>query len=383
MISFPTDIKYISDMKKLFLLLLFIPLVSCEQSEKKAINNLSNKESFISETQRQLIFENTKIFPDNTQISFAFINNGKVNYYGIKRKNDSISHFNNYNNIFEIGSITKVFTSNLLASFIINNKVELNDNINDYLRTPFKNNVQITFKSLANHTSGLPRLPSNLDLEKINPANPYKEYNEIDLENYLEKSLLIDDTLKGKYLYSNLGAGLLGYTLSKIENVSYEDLLKNHIFSKYKMFNTTLNHNDLSEVLVKGLDANGNEVPNWELSVLAGAGGIKSNVKDLAKFGIAQLDTLNKELELTRQKTIEVNNNMNIGLGWHIIKSKTNNKLYWHNGGTGGYTSSMSIDIKNKIGVVILSNVSAYNSSRGNIDKLCFELIETMTEKKL
>ena len=59
--------------------------------------------------------------------------------------------------------------------------------------------------------------------------------NEIDLENYLEKSLLIDDTLKGKYLYSNLGAGLLGYTLSKIENVSYEDLLKNHIFSKYKM----------------------------------------------------------------------------------------------------------------------------------------------------
>ena len=370
-------------MKKLLLLLLFIPLVSCEESEKKVINNLLNKESLISETQRKLIFENTKIFPDNTQISFAFIKNGKVNYYGIKRKNDSISHFNNYNNIFEIGSITKVFTSNLLASFIINNKVELNDNINDYLKTPFKNNVQITFKSLANHTSGLPRLPSNLDLEKINPDNPYKEYNEIDLENYLEKSLLIDDTLKGKYLYSNLGAGLLGYTLSKIENVSYEDLLKNHIFSKYKMFNTTLNHNDLSEVLVKGLDANGNEVPNWELSVLAGAGGIKSNVKDLAKFGIAQLDTLNKELELTRQKTIEVNNNMNIGLGWHIIKSKSNNKLYWHNGGTGGYTSSMSSDIKNKIGVVILSNVSAYNPSRGNIDKLCFELIETMTEKKL
>lgn len=369
--------------KKLILLLLFIQLVSCEQSEKKAINNLSNKESLISETQRKLIFENTKIFPDNTQISFAFIKNGKVNYYGIKRKNNSTSHFNNYNNIFEIGSITKVFTSNLLASFVINNKVELNDNINEYLKTPFKNNVQITFKSLANHTSGLPRLPSNLDLEKINPANPYKEYNEIDLENYLEKSLLIDDTLKGKYLYSNLGAGLLGYTLSKIENVSYEDLLINHIFSKYKMFNTTLNHNDLSEVLVKGLDANGNEVPNWELSVLAGAGGIKSNVKDLAKFGIAQLDTLNKELELTRKKTIEVNNNMNIGLGWHIIKSKTNNKLYFHNGMTGGYTSSMLIDVKNKIGVVILSNVSAYNPNAENIDKLCFELIETMTEKKL
>ena len=45
----------------------------CEQSEKKAIKNLSNKKSSVSETQRQLIFENAKTFPDNTQISFAFI----------------------------------------------------------------------------------------------------------------------------------------------------------------------------------------------------------------------------------------------------------------------------------------------------------------------
>ena len=218
-------------------------------------------------------------------------------------------------------------------------------------------------------------------MEKINTANPFQKYNEIDLENYLEKSLIIGDTIKDKYLYSNLGAGLLGYTLSKIENVSYNELLKRHIFSKYKMFNTTLNLNESSKMLVKGLDIQGNEVPNWEFSVLAGAGGIKSNVKDLAKYGIAQLDTLNKELELTRQKTTEVNDNMNIGLGWHIIKSKSNNKLYWHNGGTGGYTSSMSIDTKSKIGVIILSNVSAYSPNSGNIDKLCFELIETLNKK--
>ena len=365
-------------MRKRILLLLIIPLYSCEQSDKKAFKNLSNKKSSVSETQRQLIFENAKTFPDNTQISFAFIKKGKVNFYGIKKENDSISQCNNHNYIFEIGSITKVFTSNLLASFIINNKVKLNDNINDYLNIPFKNNVKITFKSLANHTSGVPELPTNLDLEKINTANPFQKYNEIDLENYLEKYLFIEDTIKDKYLYSNLGAGLLGYTLSKIENVSYNELLKRHIFSKYKMFNTTLNLNQSSKMLVKGLDTQGNEVPNWEFSVLAGAGGIKSNVKDLAKYGIAQLDTLNKELELTRQKTIEVNDNMNIGLGWHIIKSKSNNKLYWHNGGTGGYTASMSIDTKSKIGVIILSNVSAYSPISGNIDKLCFELIETL-----
>ena len=121
------------------------------------------------------------------------------------------------------------------------------------------------------------------------------------------------------------------------------------------MFHTTLNYNESSKMLVKGLDAQGNEVPNWEFSVLAGAGGIKSNVKDLAKYGIAQLDTLNKELELTRQKTIEVNDNLNIGLGWHIIKSKS---IINYIGiiGTGSYVQYQLI--KSKIGVIILSNVS-------------------------
>ena len=71
-----------------------------------------------------------------------------------------------------------------------------------------------------------------MHLEKINPANPFQKYNEIDLENYLEESLQIGDTIKDKYLYSNLGAGLLGNTLSKIENVSYDELLNRHIFSK-------------------------------------------------------------------------------------------------------------------------------------------------------
>ena len=82
-------------MKKIILLLLYISLFSCEQGEKKAIKNLSNKKSSVSITQRQLIFENAKAFPVNTQISFAFIKNSKVNYYGIKRVSDSISQCNN------------------------------------------------------------------------------------------------------------------------------------------------------------------------------------------------------------------------------------------------------------------------------------------------
>ena len=340
------------------------------------INNLTIKSGLITQKQSEIIFENAKIFPNHTQISIAIIKDGKVNYYGINNKNDTILTVNNQKSVFEIGSISKVFTSTILANFVIDEKINLNDNINGYLKTSFNNDTEISFINLANHTSGLPRLPSNLDLTKVNPENPYKEYKEKELEEYLTKHLELLN--KEKYQYSNLGAGLLGYTLSKIENTTYENLLQNKIFSKFNMYNSTSDINKIKGNLVKGLNNEGNDVPNWEFSVLAGAGAIFSTVEDLSQFAISQFDNSNKELKLTRKKTFEVNENLDIGLGWHILKSQSKNFWYWHNGGTGGYSSSMVIDENTKNGIIILSNVSAFNPNMGNIDKLCFELMKTI-----
>ena len=355
---------------------LFVKPFVEEVNSEHVINNLTIKSGLITQKQSEIIFENAKIFPNHTQISIAIIKDGKVNYYGIHNKNDTISTVIDQKSVFEIGSISKVFTSTILANFVIDEKINLNDNINGYLKTSFNNNTEISFINLANHTSGLPRLPSNLDLAKVNPENPYKEYKEKELEEYLTKHLELLN--KEKYQYSNLGAGLIGYTLSKIENTTYENLLQNKIFSKFNMYNSTSDINKIKGNLVKGLNNEGNDVPNWELSVLAGAGAIFSTVEDLSQFAISQFDNSNKELKLTRKKTFEVNENMDIGLGWHILKSQSKNFWYWHNGGTGGYSSSMVIDENTKNGIIILSNVSAFNPNMGNIDKLCFELMKTI-----
>ena len=281
--------------------------------------------------------------------------------------------------IFEIGSISKVFTATLLANFVIDGKVKLNDNINDYLKDPIKNSTEISFIDLANHTSGLPRLPSNLDLTNVDPENPYKEYKEKELEDYVTNQLELSN--KGKYQYSNLGAGLLGYTLSKIENDTYENLLQHKIFSKYEMQNSTTDITTITGNLVKGLNNEGIEVPNWDLAVLAGAGAIFSTLEDLSQFAISQFEDKNKELELTRVKTFELDENMDIGLGWHLLKNKSDNLWYFHNGGTGGYSSAMVLEENSKNGIIILSNVSAFNPNRGNIDKLCFELMKTVEKE--
>ena len=358
---------------------LFVKPFVEKNNTENIINNLSVKDGLITKEQSEMIFEKVKIFPNQTQVSIAIINDGKVSYYGITKKSDTILTVNNQKNVFEIGSVSKVFTSTLLANFVTDGKIKLNDNINDYLKTPLINDTGISFISLANHTSGLPRLPTNLNLTKVNPENPYKEYKEQELTEYLTKYLELSN--KGKYQYSNLGAGLLGYTLSKIENTTYENLLQQKIFSIFNMHNSTSDISKIKGNLVKGLNDKGKEVPNWEFSVLAGAGGIYSSVEDLSQFAIAQFDYSNKELKLTRKKTLEVNENMDIGLGWHILKSQSNNFWYWHNGGTGGYSSSMAIDPKTKNGIIILSNVSAFNPNMENIDKLCFELMKTLEKK--
>jgi len=358
---------------------LFVKPFVEEVNVENVINNLTIKNGLITKEQSEIIFESTNIFPNNTQVSIAIIKDGKVSYFGINKGSDTISTIDNQKSVFEIGSISKVFTSTLLANFVIEGKVKLNDNINSYLKTPLNNNTKISFTDLANHTSGLPRLPTNLDLTKVNLENPYKEYKEGELKEYLTKYLELSN--KGENQYSNLGAGLLSYTLSKIENVTYESLLQNKIFSKYNMQNSTADITKIKGNLVRGLNNEGIEVPNWEFSVLAGAGAIFSTVQDLSQFAISQFDYSNKELKLTRVKTFELNKNMDIGLGWHILKSQSKNLWYWHNGGTGGYSSSMVIDEKSKNGIIILSNVSAFNPNMGNIDKLCFELMKTLEKE--
>ena len=358
---------------------LFVKPFIEDNNSENVINNLSSKEGLITKEQSELIFENAKTFPNHTQISIAIIKDGKATYYGINKESDTILTINNQKSIFEIGSISKVFTSTLLADFVIEGKIQLNENINDYLKIPFNKDTKISFINLANHTSGLPRLPTNLDLTKVNPENPYKEYKEKELKEYLAKYLELSN--KGEYQYSNLGAGLLGYTLSKIADTSYGNLLQNKVFSKYDMQNSTADIDKIKGNLVRGLNNEGNEIPNWEFSVLAGAGGIFSTTEDLSKFVIAQFYTSNKALELTRQQTFEVNDKMDIGLGWHLLKSHSKNIWYWHNGGTGGYSSSVVFDEKTKNGIIILSNVSAFNPNMGNIDKLCFELMKTLEKE--
>src|SRR5690606_3515037 len=238
-------------MKTLLLFFFFLLTVACGKSQSPAVGY--DPGGKVDSVEAGLIFEHLKGFPDGTEVAFAFIEDGEVRYYGVARDGDSLRLSDNREKVFEIGSISKVFTSTLLANFVLEGKVKLDDNIGDHLEVPVKDDTRITFRSLANHTSGLPRVPSNLFF-LASPDNPYKDYDESKLESYLGEHLSLSSSAGVKSEYSNLGVGLLGYTLEKVSGEDYQSMLESYIFTKYGMVNSTTRRDDIADKLVAGMN---------------------------------------------------------------------------------------------------------------------------------
>lgn len=369
-----------------YFLLLVISIVinSCGQKEvKPAEISINNDDMPLTEAQIESVTSLLRTLPDNTEASIALIEGNDVVFSGFKREDGILKATQNQGSAFEIGSISKVFTSTLLAAFITEGRVSGDDYINDYIDSLPDDSVLITFEQLANHTSGLPRIPSNMLITSVlHRSNPYSRYDTIKLKKYLTTRLDLNSTPGKKYAYSNLGTGLLAYTLCRIDNSTYEELLNRMVFSRFGMTNSTTIRENLNTDLVKGLDRNGRVTSNWDLGALEGAGAILSTAEDMSKFALAQLDTTNRDLLLTRERTYSESQTMGIGLGWHITKSEDAGDIVWHNGGTGGYRSCIAIDPVKGNGAIILTNVSAGNKSAGKIDELCFNLLRSLNQDK-
>ena len=352
------------------------PFVEGSRSAGKAVPDLEGIPKEITPA----IIRHTKAFPNKGQVAIALLERGTVQFYGVQKEAAVLKPVNNKEAVFEIGSVTKVFTATLLAGAVVQGNLKLTDAINSHFDFPFKGNVALRFVELANHTAGLPRLPANLDLEKVDMQNPYKDYGKAQLETYLKSGLQLERKPGTQSEYSNLGAGLLGYTLGLIAKSTYKQLLQKVIFEKYHMTHTYTDATAVKKGLVRGINGDGSQTQNWDWDALSGAGCILSTVTDLAKFVEAQFDPANAALALTRVPTFTVNKEMKIGLGWHLLKSAAGKDLCWHNGATGGYTSSVAMNVEGKKAVVVLSNVTP-DVTGDDMDALCFELLETLAKE--
>jgi len=296
-----------------------------------------------------------------TGLSIGVLWSGRRFFYGYGETAKGSNQIPDENTIYEIGSISKTFTAVLLADAAISGKVSLDDPINKYLPDTIPNleydGIPIKLLTLSNHSSGIPGIPVNLNI--TDAKNPYKDYDNRRLFSFYVH--FKPGRKPGeKYEYSNLAVGTLGVILERVYKENYESLLIERICLPLGMYDTRqfIRNNDSSR-FAKGYDANGYYNPPWDFKAMAGAGAIRSTTSDLLKYANANLGDapvlLGKAMLLTHQVTFS--NGPKVGLAWHLIKPG-HDEIIFHNGGTGGYRSYLSINKERNFAIVILTNTA-------------------------
>lgn len=277
--------------------------------------------------------------------------------------------------IYEIGSVSKVFTGLLLADAVVQGRVTLNTPVNELLPKGVilkpRGDQLAELWHLSTHTSGLPRLPDNL--EPSDPNNPYADYDGkrlgVFLNSYQPRKRPCEVNS-----YSNLGTGLLGLVLAREQKTDYPSLLEQRIAEPLGLSDTTIKLDEeqrrrLAPPHVEG----GSAGHNWDFDTLAGCGAIRSTADDLLTFAKAYLDPQEGELReaiglswCVHQKPIE-EGDFAMGLGWHIAHD---GQTRWHNGQTGGYHAAIFVNRPLKIAAVVLTNTATME-----VDALAQDLV--------
>jgi serine-type D-Ala-D-Ala carboxypeptidase/endopeptidase len=288
-------------------------------------------------------------------------NGRRVVAYGSLAKEDT--RLAGGDTVFEIGSMTKVFTSLLFMDMVRRGEVALTDPVAKYLpagvKVPERNGRKITLADLSTQSSGLPRLPANLAPKDA--SNPYADYTVRQMYDFLSGYQLTRDP-GAQYEYSNLGVGLLGHALALRAGMSYEALVRSRICEPLGMKDTRIDLTpDMKARLAIGHNATASPVANWDLPTLAGAGALRSTANDMLTFLAANLGFVKTPLAQAMADEISVRKpvapGMEIAYGWHV-QTKDGSSIVWHNGGTGGYRAYMGYDPKARTGVVVLANIS-------------------------
>jgi serine-type D-Ala-D-Ala carboxypeptidase/endopeptidase len=262
--------------------------------------------------------------------------------------------------VFEIGSITKVFTSLLLADMVERREVQLTDPVANYLppqvRVPGLHGGQITLKDLSMHLSALPRMPSNVD--SSDPANPFAEYSVTRLYEFLSSYQLPRD-IGSRFEYSNLGGALLGHALARRSGLDYGALVETRIARTLGMDSTRIPlTREMKEHLAAGHAYGLTPTANWDLGALDAAGALHSTANDLLKFLAASLGYTDTPLAPAMASMTRAPQNIDqgeVGLGWFIQRYE-GAEIISHGGSTGGYRSFIGYDPQTRVGVVVLSN---------------------------
>ncbi len=292
---------------------------------------------------------------------------------------------------FRIASISKSFTAFAIMQLVEKKKINLDDQVETYLpwfkaRTKYFNSSTITIRQLLSHTSGIFRDGNTPHWENDKFPDLTRLKKAISNKSLIFKSLT-------RFKYSNFGFALLGEVIKEASGLSYNEYVTKHIIKKLKLQRTAPDYKLKNNIgLVKGYSR---PIPNKKREVFpcietkaySSAAGFISNVPDLAKYLSAmslkqKIYTLvNKESkkEMMREYWDTGEENKSYGLGL-VIREIEKRKIVGHAGGLAGFTTQISLDAKNDIGIITLTNTN--DDSVISINTGIFETIYKFIDAK-
>jgi CubicO group peptidase (beta-lactamase class C family) len=263
---------------------------------------------------------------------------------------------------FEIGSITKTMTAALLASLVGDGVLGLDDEIGRWLAAGPHGNI--TLEQLATHTSGLPRLAPN---QPTDEENPYRDFTAERAEEGLRAA---DRTPDAGHLYSNFGYQLLGLVLERASGQRYRDLLAERLLGPLGMTHSGVGGAGRGTRLTG--HAAGKPAGHWDFA-LPGPGAVEATIGDLTRYLAACLTPpggpLGTAIRLCQQPRVRIGDQAAGGLAWIITDG-----LLFHNGGTGGFTASMTID--QAAGHAVAALVNTHGSAAPLLDSVVMAAVK-------
>ncbi|MBK8170596.1 MAG: serine hydrolase [Sandaracinaceae bacterium] len=293
--------------------------------------------------------------------------------YGLTRVGGSVP---NERTIFEIGSITKTFTSLLLADMVTRGEVSLATPVQELLpsdwHVPTFEGTAITLEDIATHSSGLPSDWPGFTGE--NAHDPFHNFDLTMLRDGLNAAHVIVRP-GSNYEYNNFATAVLGFALAHRLGMTYEAALQARVLAPLHLTEMWLNvpASEASRAVL-GHYEDGTESPMWSTSAIAPAGNLHATAPELLRYAQAHLDpesALRDAMLLATapRRPTQEDVHASIGLGWHIIQ---NGRTIFHNG-QGSMRAFLGIDRTHGYIVVVLSNTRG-----GVVDALGYNLLAVL-----
>jgi D-alanyl-D-alanine-carboxypeptidase/D-alanyl-D-alanine-endopeptidase len=325
-------------------------------------------------------------------LSVAVVENGITHFYNYGVTSKLSPQRPTRRSIYEIASITKTFTGALASMAILDGKMSLDDDFRRHLAEPYPNlereGKPITLRTLAGHTSGLPKnvpdtddLFRNADFDKL-PNQLIERERDYDEPRYLKALHRVTLTsIPGSVpAYSNIGIKLIAFGLERVYGETYANLLEKHILKPLHMTRTGLVVARKDEsLLVHGYGVSGTEMPHT-LQNAGAAGGLYSTTEDLGNYvswQLAERDPIvRKSHELIRGSIREYG----VGLIWDEATVNGERRL-WHSGGAYGMSSQMELFPDAKVGIALLANDGAFDT-QNQLDKAAMTIRQAIKSSR-